>query len=207
ACAASATADWIAPTWLAISSVAFEVWPASDFTSEATTAKPFPAAPARAASMVALSASRLVCPAIARIRPTTSPIWVAASPSSDMVRTVRRASVTARPATAVERVACSAMPAMDAASSSTDLPAGGKLVDGAGGGGDVARGGADPLLGGAGIGRHLVGGAVELGRSDLETLHGLPQLREYLIDRLFETADGGGDHLAALLAGAVGIGL
>ncbi len=40
ACAASATADWIAPTWLAISSVAFEVCPASDLTSAATTAKP-----------------------------------------------------------------------------------------------------------------------------------------------------------------------
>jgi len=65
ACAASATADWMAPTWPAISSVALAVCPASDLTSEATTAKPLPASPARAASMVALSASRLVCPAIA----------------------------------------------------------------------------------------------------------------------------------------------
>ncbi|EDP62983.1 hypothetical protein BAL199_19061 [alpha proteobacterium BAL199] len=39
-------------------------WFASDFTSEATTAKPLPASPARAASMVAFSASRLVCSAI-----------------------------------------------------------------------------------------------------------------------------------------------
>ena len=37
--------------------------------------------PARAASMVALSASRLVCPAIAWIRPITSPMRVAASPA------------------------------------------------------------------------------------------------------------------------------
>ena len=44
------------------------VWPASDFTSEATTANPRPASPARAASMVALSASRLVCEAIFWIR-------------------------------------------------------------------------------------------------------------------------------------------
>jgi hypothetical protein len=44
-----------------ISSVAFAVWLASDFTSEATTAKPRPASPARAASIVALSASRFVC--------------------------------------------------------------------------------------------------------------------------------------------------
>ena len=45
-----------------MSSVALAVCTASDFTSEATTEKPRPASPARAASMVALSASRLVCP-------------------------------------------------------------------------------------------------------------------------------------------------
>jgi hypothetical protein len=50
-----------------ISSVALAVWLASDLTSEATTAKPRPASPARAASMVAFSASRLVCSAIAVI--------------------------------------------------------------------------------------------------------------------------------------------
>ena len=44
-----------------ISSVALAVWLASALTSEATTAKPLPASPARAASIVALSASRLVC--------------------------------------------------------------------------------------------------------------------------------------------------
>ena len=43
-----------------ISSVAFEVWPASAFTSAATTAKPRPASPARALSMVAFRARRLV---------------------------------------------------------------------------------------------------------------------------------------------------
>ena len=43
-------------------------------TSWATTAKPRPASPARTASMVALSASRLVCLAIAEIRLTTLPI-------------------------------------------------------------------------------------------------------------------------------------
>jgi hypothetical protein len=65
ACALSAAADWIEPICSAISSVGFAVWPASDFTSAATTAKPLPDSPARAASMVALSAKRLVCPAIA----------------------------------------------------------------------------------------------------------------------------------------------
>ena len=44
------------------------------FTSLATTAKPFPASPARAASMVALSASRFVWSANFAIRRTTSPI-------------------------------------------------------------------------------------------------------------------------------------
>ena len=43
-------------------------------TSCATTAKPRPASPARTASIVALSASRLVCLAIAAIRLTTLPI-------------------------------------------------------------------------------------------------------------------------------------
>jgi hypothetical protein len=43
-----------------MSSVAFAVWLASDLTSLATTANPLPASPARAASIVALSASRLV---------------------------------------------------------------------------------------------------------------------------------------------------
>src|ERR1039458_759063 len=118
--AASAAADWIEPICSAISSVAFAVCPASDFTSEATTAKPLPDAPARAASMVALSASRLVCPAIAWISPTTSPMRVAALPSSDMVVTVRWASDTARPATSVDFAACEAISPIEAANSSTE---------------------------------------------------------------------------------------
>ena len=57
-----------------ISSVASWVCTASALTSEATTAKPRPAAPARAASMVELSASSVVCRAICAIRLTTLPI-------------------------------------------------------------------------------------------------------------------------------------
>jgi len=57
-------APWICVTWAAMSSVALAVWPARLFTSLATTAKPRPASPALAASMVAFSASRLVCPAM-----------------------------------------------------------------------------------------------------------------------------------------------
>jgi len=44
--------------WAVISSVALAVWVARSLTSEATTAKPRPASPARAASIVALRASR-----------------------------------------------------------------------------------------------------------------------------------------------------
>src|SRR5438034_1615056 len=57
--------------WL-ISPVAFAVCSASAFTSDATTAKPRPASPARAASMVAFNASRLVCPAMVRSEEHTS---------------------------------------------------------------------------------------------------------------------------------------
>ena len=86
-------ASWMAATCSAISSVAREVWLASAFTSEATTAKPRPASPARAASIVALSASRLVCEAISEISPTTEPIRSAASCSERMV-TLDRAAKT-----------------------------------------------------------------------------------------------------------------
>jgi hypothetical protein len=51
---------WMLATWSDISSFALPVWWARFFTSEATTENPLPASPARAASMVALSASRLV---------------------------------------------------------------------------------------------------------------------------------------------------
>ena len=65
-----------------ISPVAFAVCSASAFTSDATTAKPRPASPARAASMVALSASRLVWPAMVLISSTTSPMRLAAFDNS-----------------------------------------------------------------------------------------------------------------------------
>ena len=57
----SFTACWMPLMCAPISPVALAVCWASVFTSEATTAKPRPAAPARAASMVALSASKEVC--------------------------------------------------------------------------------------------------------------------------------------------------
>ena len=64
-----------------ISLAAFEVCSASALTSEATTAKPLLASPARAASIVALSANRLVWPAIVLTSLTTAPIFEAASES------------------------------------------------------------------------------------------------------------------------------
>ncbi len=70
--------DWISAILPPICSVDRAVSVASDFTSEATTAKPRPAAPALAASMVALSASRLVWSAIELMTPTISPMWSAA---------------------------------------------------------------------------------------------------------------------------------
>ena len=52
---------------LPISSALFLVCSESVRISSATTAKPFPASPARAASMLALRARRLVCPEMLRI--------------------------------------------------------------------------------------------------------------------------------------------
>ena len=80
--AENSVAVWMLVICWPISPVAFAVCSASDLTSVATTAKPRPASPARAASMVAFSASRLVCPAIVLIRSTTSPIRPAALVSS-----------------------------------------------------------------------------------------------------------------------------
>ncbi len=96
----SAPTAWAVATCIAvicapISPGAFAVCVASDFSSEATTAKPLPASPARAASIVAFNASRLVCPAMSGINRTTSPIRPAASLSPVMQRSVAAASVTA----------------------------------------------------------------------------------------------------------------
>src|SRR6266702_4328178 len=98
----SRVADWMSEICWLISSVAFAVCSASDFTSDATTAKPRPASPARAASMVAFSASRLVWPAMVWMRSTTSPIRLAACDSSLMRESVFCAWLTASPAIRAE---------------------------------------------------------------------------------------------------------
>ena len=82
-----------------MSSVAFAVSWASSLTSLATTAKPLPASPARAASMVALSASRLVCSAMLVITLTTLAICSDDSPSLATVAVVVSATSTACAAT------------------------------------------------------------------------------------------------------------
>src|ERR1700712_712360 len=98
----SSLAAWMAAICSDISVVALAVWPASDLTSEAMTAKPRPASPARAASMVALRASRLVWAAMLWISVTTSPIFCAPSAKERAVSPVRRAFSTARAAISVD---------------------------------------------------------------------------------------------------------
>src|SRR5258707_1285718 len=93
----------MAATCAEISSVAFAVWLAKAFTSEAPTGKPRPGSPARAASMVAFSASKLVCAAMLWINFTTSPIFSAPVESAPTVALVRSASPTALLAISLER--------------------------------------------------------------------------------------------------------
>ena len=95
-----------------ISAVAFgwSVRPAL-FTSCATTAKPRPASPARAASMVALSASMLVCPAMSEIRLTMPPIFSAAVRQlAHQQRRSFRPARPLRPAIARDCCTCSRFP-------------------------------------------------------------------------------------------------
>ena len=86
---------WISVIWPMISAVARVVCAASCFTSPATTAKPLPASPARAASMVAFRASRLVWLATAEISLTISPIRCAARANCCTVASVLFVSATA----------------------------------------------------------------------------------------------------------------
>ena len=78
-----------------IAYVASAVCFARSLISLATTAKPFPASPARAASMVALSASKLVCSEISVMVSVTFPICLAAIPSSSTFSDAEFASLTA----------------------------------------------------------------------------------------------------------------
>jgi hypothetical protein len=87
-------------------------------TSEATTAKPLPASPARAASIVAFSASRLVWLAMPLMIATTASIFCAESASPCTCWSVLWAASTALPAMDVERVTCRAISLAEEAISS-----------------------------------------------------------------------------------------
>lgn len=64
-------------TLISISTRLFCVRSPSFLTSLATTARPIPCSPARAASMAAFSANRFVCSATSYIIPSTSFTWSA----------------------------------------------------------------------------------------------------------------------------------
>ena len=100
---------WIAAIFWLISSVALAVCLASSLTSLATTAKPLPASPARAASIVAFKASRLVCCAMEVMTLMTWPISALETPSLEMVALVVSAVLTASPETRADSVAFLAM--------------------------------------------------------------------------------------------------
>src|SRR4051794_18075149 len=97
-----------------MSSVALAVSWASSLTSLATTAKPLPASPARAASIVAFRASRFVCSAIEVITFTTLPICAEDSPSFATVAVVVAAALTARDATSLASAAFEAISRIEA---------------------------------------------------------------------------------------------
>ncbi len=92
---ASCVAAWMPAICAPISSVRLAVWLARFLTSEATTAKPLPASPALAASMVAFKAKGWFCSAMSVINATTSPILLAARARPCTLMLVRSASLTA----------------------------------------------------------------------------------------------------------------
>jgi hypothetical protein len=99
-----------ASIFLVISSVACWVCTASALTSVATTAKPRPASPARAASMVELSASSVVCRAICAIRLTTLPMAAEDSLRRSTLALASRAASLARSASLPASRTCAPMP-------------------------------------------------------------------------------------------------
>ncbi len=104
-----------------ISSVARAVWAERAFTSAATTAKPRPAAPARAASIVALRASRLVWPEIAAMAPAISSMRAAACEKPSRRRPISSAPPSIRRMPSEARWISSAHAAMPPLASSAPL--------------------------------------------------------------------------------------
>src|SRR6516162_8095267 len=112
---------WIASILRLMSSVALAVCLANSLTSLATTAKPLPASPARAASMVAFKASKLVCWAMEVITLMTLPISALLSPSLATVVLVLSATLTAAVATLAASLALLAISLMLAPISSVPV--------------------------------------------------------------------------------------
>ena len=102
-----------ASIFLEISSVALWVCTASALTSVATTANPLPAAPARAASMVELSARSVVCRAICAIKLTTLPIAADDSLKRSTLAMASRAASLASSASLPAFRTCEPMPSAE----------------------------------------------------------------------------------------------
>jgi len=96
---AALVSAWMAAMRRPTSAVDSAVWRARFLTSLATTAKPRPASPARAASMVAFSASRLVCSAMPEMASTTVPMPCELTPSRFTAASASPARPAASPAT------------------------------------------------------------------------------------------------------------
>ena len=106
--AISAVSRSSSPMVSAICSVEFEVVVASSLTSSATTVKPRPSSPARAASMVAFSASSRVCPAMPWTRAAVAATRRRLCSSEAMTSSARRAwSTTAEVAVPVAEISLS----------------------------------------------------------------------------------------------------
>jgi hypothetical protein len=117
----SRVAPWNESIRPRIWSVERAVWSARRLTSLATTAKPRPASPARAASMVAFRASRWVWEAISVIMSITSPIFWPDSASSWTLAVVCDASSAACCAIDAERLVWAEISPMVALNSLTAL--------------------------------------------------------------------------------------
>ena len=104
--AIEATSFWIWPINSWMSRADFSLVSASVRTSSATTAKPLPCWPARAASMAAFNASRLVWSAMRATAFTTSPIAAAWRSSSCTILTEASWRSDARPMASIDRLIC-----------------------------------------------------------------------------------------------------